>query len=69
MKNRLKVIIIEKGYSNVKIAKMIGVSEQTITNWCSEERAPVALEKFSELCTILEIHPKEIFPNIKKKKV
>lgn len=55
----IKIKAIEKGLTYEEIAKKIKVSEQTISNWANG-RATNNIEKFIELCKLLEIDIKEL---------
>lgn len=54
----IKIKIIEKGYTNKEIANMLNLSEQTISNWINGKLGNI--EKFIELCKILDIEIKEL---------
>ena len=54
----IKIKIIEKGYTNREIAKMLNLNEQTISNWINGKLGNI--EKFIELCKILDIEIKEL---------
>ena len=54
MKSKLKSIIYAKGYTLKGVAQKIGVSEQTITNWCNNRNLK-NLETIYKLCKLLEV--------------
>ena len=49
----IKLKIIEKGYTNREIANKLNIHEQTISNWINGKMGNI--EKFIELCKILDI--------------
>lgn len=49
----IKMKIIEKGYTNREIANKLNIHEQTISNWINGKMGNI--EKFIELCKILDI--------------
>ena len=60
MINKLKLKIIEKGYTNREIAQRLNINEQTLSNWCNNRNIN-NIYKFYELCKELDIDIKEIF--------
>ncbi len=49
----IKMKIIEKGYSQREVAKMLGIREETLSRWIAGKLGNI--EKFIELCKILDI--------------
>lgn len=50
----VKMAIIKKGYTNKDVAKMIDVTEQTISNWINGRNVDNII-KFNKLCKILDL--------------
>lgn len=38
--NRIRILIKERGYTIKFVAKKIGVSDQTLSNWCNNRSQP-----------------------------
>lgn len=55
----IKTKIIEKGYTNKEVAKMMNISEQTLSNWINGKNMK-QIEKFIELCQFLNIDIKDL---------
>lgn len=54
----IKMKIIEKGYSQKEIAKKLNITEETLSRWINGKLGNI--EKFIELCKILDIEIKEL---------
>ena len=50
--NRIKAIIAEEGKSNKELAELLGVSEQTVSRWCTNSRQP-SIEMLYEIAKVL----------------
>jgi len=50
----IKTKIIEKGYTNKAVSKILNINEQTISNWIQGKNL-IQIEKFIELCKLLDI--------------
>ena len=50
--NRIKAIIAEEGKSNKELAELLGVSEQTVSRWCTKSRPP-SIEMLYEIAKVL----------------
>ncbi len=57
--NRIKVVLVEKGRKNKWLAKELGKSESTISNWCTNESQP-SLETLTEIAKVLEVDIREL---------
>lgn len=55
---KIKMKIIEKGYSNKEIAKILEVREETISRWINGKIGNIS--KFIELCKILDIDIRDL---------
>lgn len=55
----IKTRIIEKGYTNKDVAKILNISEQTISKWING-KSTQQIEKFIELCKYLDIEIKDL---------
>lgn len=54
----IKMKIIEKGYSQREIAKMLGIREETLSRWIAGKLGNI--DTFIELCKILDIDIKDL---------
>lgn len=54
----IKIKIIEKGYSQREIAKRLNITEETLSRWINGKLGNI--EKFIELCKLLDIDVKEL---------
>ena len=59
-KNRLKLIIIERELTIKKLANDLGVSPQTISNWCNDKNLD-NIYAFYKLCKELDVDIRDIF--------
>jgi len=57
--NRIKAVLAEVGRSNKDLAEMLGVSEQTVSRWCTNSRQPT-LEMLFEVARVLKRDPREL---------
>lgn len=57
--NRIKVVLVEKGKKNKWLAKELGKSESTISNWCTNDSQP-SLETLSHIARALEVDIREL---------
>jgi putative transcriptional regulator len=57
--NRVKAVLAEKGVTSRELAKMLNLSEQTISKWCTNTRQP-ALEMLFEVAKVLKVEPKDL---------
>lgn len=57
--NRIKVVLVEKGRKNKWLAKELGKSESTISNWCTNDSQP-SLETLTRIAKALEVDVREL---------
>lgn len=57
--NRIKSVLAEAGKSNKDLAEMLGVSEQTVSRWCTNTRQP-SVETLFEIGKALKRDPREL---------
>ncbi|WP_179006071.1 helix-turn-helix transcriptional regulator [Winogradskyella forsetii] len=57
--NRIKVVLVENGIKNKWLAKELGKSESTISNWCTNESQP-SLETLLEVANVLDVDIREL---------
>lgn len=57
--NRIKVVLAENGKKNKWLAKELGKSESTISNWCTNESQP-SLETLTLIARVLEVDIREL---------
>lgn len=60
MKNRLKIIILERDYTIKELAKELNLSPQTISNWCNDKNLE-NIKNFYRLCEELDIDIRDVF--------
>lgn len=51
---KLQLITKERGLSQNKIAKILGISQQSVNEWYTGKSIP-SLERFIQLCYILQV--------------
>lgn len=55
-----KKILKERGLSQRKLALKMGVAPQTLWKWLNEEGNDPSLERFIQICQILEVSSTEL---------
>lgn len=60
MKVRLKILILEKGFTIKELSEDLGFSPQTVSNWCNGRNLD-NIYSFYKLCKKLDIDIKDIF--------
>jgi len=61
--NRVKAVLADKGKSNKELAELLGLSEQTVSLWCTNTRQP-SLEVLYDIAEVLDIDVRELLvPN------
>jgi transcriptional regulator with XRE-family HTH domain len=63
--NRLKFVLLEKNIKNKELAKAMGKTESTVSQWCNNLMQP-SLETFYEIANFLEVDMKDLFVSTKK---
>lgn len=62
--NRIKVVLAENDKKNKWLAKALGKSESTISNWCTNESQP-SLETLQEVANVLDVDVRELIHSTK----
>jgi len=63
--NRLKFVLLEKSVRNKELAKALGKTESTVSQWCNNLMQP-SLETFYEIANFLDVDMKDLFVSTKK---
>lgn len=63
--NRLKIILAEKRITGRKLARSLGKTEATVSQWCTNDKQP-SLETFYEIANLLDIDLRDLFISTKK---
>jgi len=63
--NRLKFVLLEKNVKNKELAKALGKTESTVSQWCNNLMQP-SLETFYEIANFLDVDMKDLFVSTKK---
>jgi len=63
--NRVKAVLADRGVSNKELADAIGVSEQTVSNWCVQKYQP-SLQDLHAIADHLKIDVRELLVPNKK---
>ena len=53
-KNRLRVVLAEKGISNHWLAQQLGVTDMSVSRWCTNKNQP-SMAQFIKMSKILNI--------------
>lgn len=53
-KNRLRVVLAEKGLSNHWLAQQLGVTDMSVSRWCTNKNQP-SMAQFIKISKILNI--------------
>lgn len=56
IRSRLVDAIKQSGKKQIELAKLLGVSQQTISHYLKGDKMP-ALDTFANLCAILDVDP------------
>jgi transcriptional regulator with XRE-family HTH domain len=64
--NRLKIVLVEKGVTSRKLANILGKTEATVSQWCTNDKQP-SLETFYEVAKFLDVDLRELFISTKNK--
>lgn len=59
-KNKLKILIIERDLTIKQLANELGISPQTISNWCNNKNLD-NIYGFYKLCKRLDVDIRDIF--------
>ena len=52
--NRIKVVLVEKQRTNRWLAEQMGMSENTISRWCSNKSQP-SIVQLQEIANLLDV--------------
>ncbi|MBN8850361.1 MAG: transcriptional regulator [Sphingobacteriales bacterium 50-39] len=63
--NRLKFVLLEKNVKNKELAKALGKTESTVSQWCNNLMQP-SLETFYKIANFLDVDMKDLFVSTKK---
>ena len=58
--NKLKTLIIDRGLTTKELANDLGISPQTISNWCNNKNLD-NIYVFYRLCKRLDVDIRDIF--------
>lgn len=64
--NRLKFVLLEKNVKNKELAKALGKTESTVSQWCNNNKQP-SVETFYEIAQYLDVDLKDLFVSTKNK--
>lgn len=62
--NRIKVVLAEKGRSNLWLADRLGRNAATISRWCTNDNQP-SLETLYQIAILLDVNIKDLLNNTK----
>jgi putative transcriptional regulator len=63
--NRIKFVLLERNIKNKQLAKALGKTESTVSQWCNNNKQP-SLETFHKIAGYLDVDLKELFVSTKK---
>ncbi len=63
--NRLKIVLLEKNVKSKQLAKALGKTESTVSQWCNNSMQP-SLDTFYQIANFLDVDMKELFVSTKK---
>lgn len=62
--NRLRIVLAEKNVKNRALAKHLGVTDTTVSRWCSNETQP-SPENFVAIADFLNIDVRDLIKSTK----
>jgi putative transcriptional regulator len=62
--NRIKEVLVAKGESNKSLAENLGVTETTVSTWCTNKNQP-SIETIFEIAKFLDIDAGELLTTMK----
>jgi DNA-binding XRE family transcriptional regulator len=62
--NRIKVVLAEKGRTNIWLAETLGMNKSTVSKWCTNDIQP-SMETLFEIARVLEVDAKELLVAVK----
>ncbi|WP_298741436.1 helix-turn-helix transcriptional regulator [uncultured Chitinophaga sp.] len=57
--NRIKVVLVEKGMTNIELAKKLDKNQQTISRWCTNDSQP-SVETLFQIAQVLGVKAKDL---------
>ena len=57
--NRIKVVLVEKGFTSKWLAEQLGKNEATISRWCTNDVQP-NLKTLTIIASLLNVSPREL---------
>jgi transcriptional regulator with XRE-family HTH domain len=57
--NRLKVVLVEQGRTNIWLAKKLDKNTATVSRWCTNEMQP-SLETLVRIAKVLDVDIREL---------
>jgi transcriptional regulator with XRE-family HTH domain len=57
--NRIKAVLAENKIGNKQLAEKIGVTEQTVSAWCTNKKQP-SIEKLYAISKVLKVNIREL---------
>jgi len=57
--NRIKVVLAEKGMTNIELAKNLDKNQQTVTRWCTNDSQP-SVEPLFQVAQVLGVKAKDL---------
>jgi len=64
--NRIKIVLVEKGRTNLWLADKMKKNAATVSRWCTNEVQP-SLETLFEIAKVLEVDVRELLVGTKTK--
>ena len=62
--NRLKFVLLEKNVRNKELAKALGKTESTVSQWCNNYKQP-SVETFYQIAEFLDVNLQDLFVSTK----
>lgn len=62
--NRIKVVLVERGRTNIWLAEKLDVNTATVSRWCTNDVQP-SLETLVEIAKALDVDVKELLNSTK----
>ncbi len=57
--NRIKVVLAEKGMTNIELAKKLDKNQQTVSRWCTNDSQP-SVETLFQVAQVLGVKAKDL---------
>jgi putative transcriptional regulator len=64
-RNRIKVVLAEKGKTNNWLAEELGMNRTTVSKWCTNQMQPT-METLFEIAEVLDVDVRELLVQTKK---